>query len=88
MSGKRTVTARLVSQPDEPFLMLEDILNDTSDPEIKRTFSLFFREEVKAAEERAVYRLAQKFRHRLPVKQQMLLDQSMCHLAAPVSMAV
>lgn len=78
----------LVSSPCEAVMNLEDILNDMADPQVRVLFSLYLRQEFKIAEEKAVLRLAQKFRHLLPDSQQALVTEAMRNMPTSVTLAM
>lgn len=87
MRNSKKEKARPISLPHDSVLNLENILCDTS-PEVMKKFSHYLREEVRAAEERAVMRLAQEFRHKLPDSQQSLVFEAMKNMPAPVALAM
>lgn len=63
---------------------LEEILN-TADPTIKRYFAQVYFEEVEKAEKRAVFRVADRFKHMLPDSQQLLVAEAMQSMNLPVA---
>lgn len=66
---------------------LEEILN-TSDPKIKRYFAQVYYEEMEKAEQRVVYRVADKFKHMLPDSQQRLVAEVISSMTPPVALAM
>lgn len=78
LKGQKTGRSQKASPEDK--LMLEKIFI-SSDPLIKNFFAKALREEVAAAEERALVRVAQKFSHMLPQKQQVLVERTAQQMA-------
>lgn len=60
---------------DDAELLILDEIYESSDPHVKESMQQFMQEEMEAAHERALIRLACKFRHLLKPSMQALLGR-------------